>query len=112
MPVRLAFAARNGRRRAMVRAAAVGTPSGPMRGRGGPARAPHGDSTLSRWLLLPLGLAIALAALLALATGRAPHPRPVASGPPLDRIDAASRAQLEKVLREADRAAPPPGSRR
>ncbi len=55
---------------------------------------------MTRLLALTLGLAAAVAALYLLATrgGRAP----VASGPPLDEIDAESRAQLERVLRDAE----------
>ena len=47
-----------------------------------------------RWLLAAIGLAIGLGALYALLG--------VAPGAPLDDIDAASRAQLERVIREAD----------
>jgi hypothetical protein len=55
---------------------------------------------VTRLLALTLGLAAAAAALylLAASDGR----MPVASGPPLDEIDADSRAQLERVLRDAD----------
>ena len=55
-----------------------------------------------RWLALSLGLAIAAAALYLLVGGDAA--RPVASGPPLSDIDDASRARLERVLQEAERA--------
>ncbi len=51
---------------------------------------------MSRWLLLVLGLAIGVAGLVALA-------RDSKTDPPLDEIDAASRARLERVLEEADR---------
>ena len=58
---------------------------------------------MNRWLLLVLGLAIAAAGLFALVGG-APVWLPVASGPPpMEEIDAASRARLEQVLRDADR---------
>jgi hypothetical protein len=58
---------------------------------------------VNRWLLLVLGLAIAAAALFALVSGEAPR-LPVAGGsPPLDEIDAESRARLERVLRDAER---------
>jgi hypothetical protein len=55
---------------------------------------------VTRFLALTLGLAAAATALYLLASdsGRAP----VASGPPLDEIDAESRAQLERVLRDSD----------
>jgi hypothetical protein len=49
---------------------------------------------VTRWLALLLGLGAAALALWALA-GRRP-------APPLDEIDAASRAQLEQVLRDAE----------
>jgi hypothetical protein len=53
-----------------------------------------------RLLALTLGLAAAAATLYLLvsSTGRMPE----ASGPPLDEIDAESRARLERVLRDAD----------
>ena len=58
---------------------------------------------MNRWLLLVLGLAVAAAGLFALAGGDS-FRLPVASGPPpLEEIDAASRARLEQVLRDADR---------
>ncbi len=63
-------------------------------------RAASGGSGV-RWLALPLGLALAGAALYVLATDGAP-PISVSSGPPLDHIDAASRERLERVLRDAD----------
>ena len=55
---------------------------------------------MTRLLAWTLGLAAAAAALYLLTTsdGRAP----VASEPPLDEIDAESRAQLERVLRDAE----------
>jgi hypothetical protein len=59
---------------------------------------------LSRWLALFLGLAIAAAGGLALVGG--PGPRGPADVPPLDEIDAASRARLEQVLRDAERDGP------
>jgi hypothetical protein len=58
---------------------------------------------LGRWLLFVSALALAAAGGYALVGGGA-RPLPVASGPPpLDSIDAESRARLEQVLREADR---------
>jgi hypothetical protein len=58
---------------------------------------------VNRWLLLVLGLAVAAAGLFALVGGDA-FRLPVASGPPpMEEIDAASRARLEQVLRDADR---------
>jgi hypothetical protein len=58
---------------------------------------------VKRWLLLVLGLAVAAAGLFALVGGDAFH-LPVASGPPpMEEIDAGSRARLEQVLRDADR---------
>ena len=53
--------------------------------------------TVTRLLLLSLGLATAAGALFALLRPQA-EPQP-----PLDRIDDASRARLEQVLRESDR---------
>jgi hypothetical protein len=59
---------------------------------------------LGRWLLFVTALALAAAGGYALVGGGA-RTLPVASGPPpLDEIDPASRARLERVLREADRA--------
>ena len=49
---------------------------------------------MTRWLALLLGIGAAGLAIWALA-GRRP-------APPLDDIDAASRAQLEQVLRQAE----------
>ena len=69
------------------------------------ARLGQGDeeARVNRWLLLLFGLAVAAAGLFALAGGDA-FRLPVASGPPpLEEIDAASRARLEQVLRDADR---------
>jgi hypothetical protein len=66
---------------------------------------PSGKSgaVLRRWWLLCVGIAIAAVALAALLRGG--PARPIAAGPPpLDHIDDASRAQLDRVLREADRA--------
>jgi len=61
---------------------------------------------LRRWWLLPLGIAIASLALLALLRG-GPTLLPVAEGPPpLDEIDDGSRERLERVLREAERSYP------
>ena len=58
---------------------------------------------MNRWLLLVFGLAVAAAGLFALVGGDA-FQLPVASGPPpMEEIDAASRARLEQVLRDADR---------
>ena len=50
---------------------------------------------MTRWLAILLGLGAIALAVWALAPRR--------SDPPLDDIDAASRAQLEKVLRDAER---------
>ncbi|HEY8153472.1 MAG TPA: hypothetical protein VII72_05020 [Myxococcota bacterium] len=50
---------------------------------------------MTRWLALLLGFGAAALAIWALASRR---PAP----PPLDDIDAASRAGLERVLREAE----------
>lgn len=61
------------------------------------------EARVTRWLLLALGLAVAAAGLFALAGGDAVR-LPVASGPPpMEEIDADSRARLEQVLRDADR---------
>jgi hypothetical protein len=61
------------------------------------------EARVNRWLLLVLGLAVAAAGLFVLA-GSDSLLLPVASGPPpLEEIDAASRARLEQVLRDADR---------
>ena len=57
---------------------------------------------MKRWLLLPVGIAIAAGALYSLAT-------PPGETPPLGHIDAESRAKLERVLSEADPS--PTGSR-
>ena len=56
---------------------------------------------MTRWLALLLGLGASALAIWALASRR--------PAPPLDDIDAASRAQLEQVLRqdEAEKGAPP-----
>jgi hypothetical protein len=60
-----------------------------------------------RWWLLPVGIAVALLALLALVRG-VPSSMPEAQGPPpMDHIDDHSRQRLEAVLREADREAQP-----
>jgi len=56
---------------------------------------------LGRWLTLFLGLAIAAAAGFALVSRRGPYGS--AEAPPLDHIDDASRARLERVLRDAGR---------
>jgi hypothetical protein len=53
---------------------------------------------VTRWLAILLGLGAAALALWALSVRR--------SAPPMDDIDAASRRQLEQVLREAE---PEPG---
>jgi hypothetical protein len=56
-----------------------------------------------RRVAIALGLALAAAALyLLLAGGRGGDRGREAGGPPLDQIDDASRASLERVLREAD----------
>ena len=61
------------------------------------------EARVTRWLLLVLGLAVAAAGLFALVKGDAVR-LPVASGPPpMEEIDADSRARLEQVLRDADR---------
>jgi hypothetical protein len=51
---------------------------------------------VKRWLALGLGLAIAAVAFYLLATTDA-------TPPPTEDIDAASRARLERLLREAER---------
>ena len=53
---------------------------------------------MTRLLALTFGIAIAAAAFFTLSTDRAG--RSIASGPPLDEIDDASRARLERVLRD------------
>ena len=53
---------------------------------------------MKSWLILLIGLAIAAGAAYVLLGGRG---APVA--PPLDDIDEASRARLERVLRESER---------
>jgi len=53
-----------------------------------------------RWLVVPLALGVAALALYVLVTAGARAP--VATGPPLDDIDAASRARLEQVIRDAE----------
>jgi hypothetical protein len=55
-----------------------------------------------RWVVLSLALGVAAIALYVLATVGSRGP--VANGPPLDDIDNASRARLERVLLDADRA--------
>ena len=66
---------------------------------------------VTRLFALILGLAAAAAALYLLVSGNGRMP--VASGRPLDEIDAESRGQLERVLRDADAERPrvsnPPG---
>lgn len=58
---------------------------------------------MRQWWLLPLGIVIALLALVALLRGD-PTSMPEATGPPpLDEIDEASRDRLEQVLREEGR---------
>jgi hypothetical protein len=52
---------------------------------------------VKRWLVVAAALALAAAALLVLVS-RAPSP----GGPPLDRIDDASRERLQDVLRGED----------
>jgi hypothetical protein len=53
---------------------------------------------VKRWLILSVGLAVALGAAYALLAGGREG-----SGPPLDQIDAASRARMERVLQDSDR---------
>jgi hypothetical protein len=60
---------------------------------------------VTRLLALTLGLAAAAAALYLLASDGGLSP--VAPDPPLDEIDAGSRAKLERVLRDADAERPP-----
>ncbi len=61
---------------------------------------------MRRWWLLPLGIVIASAALVALLRG-GPTALPVATGPPpLDAIDDGSRQRLERILLDAERASP------
>jgi hypothetical protein len=55
-----------------------------------------------RLLWVGLGLLLAGAGLLALARGGS-GARSAAGGPPLEKIDAASRRQLERVLEHAER---------
>ena len=55
-----------------------------------------------RRVVLSLGLALAAAALYWLFAAGRPGPGDGGAGPPLDQIDDASRARLERVLREAD----------
>jgi len=57
---------------------------------------------VTRWLALLLGFGAAALAIWALASRRP-------AAPPLDDIDAASRAKLDQLLREADaeKGAPP-----
>ena len=57
---------------------------------------------MTRWLALLLGFGAAALAIWALASRRP-------AAPPLDDIDAASRAKLDQLLREADaeKGAPP-----
>lgn len=56
---------------------------------------------MRQWWLLPLGIVIALAALVLLLRG-GPTSLPLATGPPpMDDIDEPSRERLERVLREA-----------
>ena len=54
-----------------------------------------------RLWLLPLGILIAFAALLALLRS-GPATLPVATGLPLDEIDDSSRERLEQLLRDAE----------
>ena len=55
---------------------------------------------MTRWLAILLGLGAAALAIWALTVRRA--------APPMDDIDAASRRQLEKVLRDAEPEPSPP----
>ena len=52
---------------------------------------------MTRWLLIPLGLAAVAGALWVLAAGRLGG-----DGPPLDEVGAEDRARLEALLRDAD----------
>jgi hypothetical protein len=52
---------------------------------------------VNRWLILSLGLAIAAGAAYALLAAG-----PEGREPPLDRIDEASRARLERLLHDAE----------
>ncbi len=61
-----------------------------------------GRAGAGRWLLLPLGLAIAVAAIYLLAT-LGPDEGAPGAGAPLDDIDRASREKLEQLLIEAER---------
>ncbi len=70
---------------------------------------------VKRWLIAILGLALAAGALVALVSGRGPRGRAASrdQAPPHGEIDDASRAELERVLREAGReSGPAPGERR
>ncbi len=76
------------------------------RPRGALLRSSPGDcSRVKRWLVALLGIALAVAAFFAVATGRRaalrakPPPNPL----PHAEIDDASRAQLERVIRDAER---------
>jgi len=63
---------------------------------------------VKRWLVALLGIALAVAAFLAVATARRavlsakPRPNPL----PHAEIDDASRAQLERVIRDSEREEP------
>jgi hypothetical protein len=63
---------------------------------------------VKRWLVALLGIALAVAAFLALATGRRAvlSSKPSSSALPHAEIDDASRKQLERVIREAEREEP------
>jgi hypothetical protein len=70
---------------------------------------------VKRWLVAILGLALAAGALVALVSGRGACGRAASrqQGPPHGEIDDASRAELERVLREAEQeTGTAPGERR
>jgi hypothetical protein len=58
---------------------------------------------VKRWLVALLGIALAAAAFLAVATVRRPARLAPHAPPPRAEIDDASRAQLERVIRDAER---------
>jgi hypothetical protein len=56
------------------------------------------SQVVRQWWLLPLGIVIALLALVALLRGGPTSP----GAPPMDHIDQPSRERLDQVLREAE----------